>query len=630
MKIIDGELTNVNERDLELLKQNPEKFWKGVLSIGSYAFKENLPLTELEIPSTVTGISRFAISCDALKKLSFATGNVNIAQLAFMCKNLKTISVGESVGLVDMFAFVNCPNLTHIIGSNKQISAALCLISPESKFKYIYLCKNGQVVLSTTKSLALNRQSFACMNYKTQKKYFANQNYLNNFYKAQQLRQKKKDSHISDTVAMVFPSSEIDNYFVNKNHKRWRDLVNKVKFNQISDPLLKHNSLTDLLKIYYALGGFSSNQGEQKAAFDYIVEYVAVSPIPCATPEEIGKNIHLNFSRIVLNGPYCPEFAKFFMKHYKNSENFMTFHGKNLLCSAHNIFPALLKTYPNKTVSGNHQNSLITPNFVADYASRISYAKVLPGNGKLAEVVGLYSYSQSQFEHIQNIYEKAKKIKDNYIISADKSDEEMPIQFRLLEKDDPLGFVIGDITNCCQHIGGNGESCVQDGFINPSAGFMVFESSIMDKSGLPTGQKRILGQVYLWYDPETKTICFDNIEIPRAVIDDLRYGDKNNSAISSKSFLKAIEKSAEAIMNSMNKTPNIVNRVTIGESYNDLQKTLADAYQLEENPIAKHRNYCGYTDAGKKQFVIKQKTSPYVAQENKFSNSQTKEDVLER
>jgi hypothetical protein len=179
------------------------------------------------------------------------------------------------------------------------------------------------------------------------------------------------------------------------------------------------------------------------------------------------------------------------------------------------------------------------------------------------------------------------------------------VQFRLLEKDDPLGFVLGDITNCCQILGGVGESCVDDGYLNPNAGFLVFEESVVDNFGNLTGEKRILGQAYIWYDEETKTVCYDNIEIPAKVIEELRSGDRHNKNLSMNAMIDAVEKSAEAIMNAMNKDGIKVERVTTGKSWNDLGRDLERKFVLEEKPIAQHRGYVGYTDAKEGQYIIK-------------------------
>ena len=136
-----------------------------------------------------------------------------------------------------------------------------------------------------------------------------------------------------------------------------------------------------------------------------------------------------------------------------------------------------------------------------------------------------------------------------------------------------------------------------DGYLNPNAGFMVFETR---------DEKRMLGQAYVWYDPETKTVCYDNIEIPTKVINELDKGDKHGDELSMHALLDAVIRSAEAVMTTMNQNGVAVKRVTVGKGYNDLGRELQDKFGKPEiNPQAKHRDYVGYTDAKVAQYVIR-------------------------
>ena len=170
-----------------------------------------------------------------------------------------------------------------------------------------------------------------------------------------------------------------------------------------------------------------------------------------------------------------------------------------------------------------------------------------------------------------------------------------------MKKDDIMGFVLGELTNCCQSIGNNGETCVDDGYLNKNSGFLVFEESVVDNQGNLTGEKRILAQAYVWYDPQTSTVCYDNIEVPKSVLSELEKAGKKKLI----DLIYAVNKSAENIMIAMNKRGTFVERVTTGEGANDLKKYLSKVYDSEVYPIAKNRAEGVYTDASKKQFIIK-------------------------
>lgn len=517
------------------------------------------------------------------------------------------------------FAFCGCVGLEQVVlhdGIKKIGESAF----DGTALKYVYFPKDGKTtILSKTIDENLEKTSIRRDYTYDNVKIVFNPNHKRNFIQLNVWKDEKKIKFIPPEYTMqVFPSSEMMKYFVNNNNQRWGKLVKTLGFDTL-EGTEKNNSLTDLMKIYYAIGGFSENQGESEKAYEYILKYVAVlkdkdGVSRTGTAQEIGAEIHARFSKLVLKGPYNPTFAQFFMKYYGDNPDFMSFRLKDkdgdwmdvadYLCQAHNSFGTILKIYPNRVVNGNEERALLTPKFVAEHSAIVEYENVEEGNELLAETVGKFGYSQDQFDRIQEIYNKAKTIKDKFVIQADKALGKNGITFRILEKDDPLGFVIGDITNCCQHIDGAADSCVDDGYTNPEAGFIVFEKSELDENGNPTGETRILGQAYIWYDPETNTVCFDNIEIPTKVLHELRSGDKHEDGLSTKALMQVVVESANAIMQKMNEQGIQVDRVTTGEGYNDLKRELSENFTRESNPKAQHRNYSGYSDAKDAQYII--------------------------
>ena len=575
-----------------------------------------------------------------------------IADYAFAgCVGIEKIIVHDGVKKVGANAFSGLQNtqLEFICGA-KGISIDKKAFAG-SAFKYIYLSKDGTKLTMTTSvdpelekscvresistletermsgafDATINFGQIAGQGLKPVSKWFEN-NFRQNYVQLKVWREEKKIKFIPPEYTMeVFPSSQMEKYFVNNNSGRWGKLVKTLGFDTL-EGTEKNNSLVDLMKIYYAIGGFSENQGESEKAFEYILQYVAKGKaiigregyayVKNPTPSQIGAEIHARFSKLTLKGEYNKAFAQFFMKYYKDNPDFMNFRlrdkdgdlmdSQDYLCAAHNAFESILKNYPNRVVNGNEERALLSPRFVAEHSSFVEYEGVEEGNEILAELLGRYGYDQEQFDHIQEVYETAKKLKDTYIIRADKAKESNPVQFRVLEKDDPLGFVLGDITNCCQVLGGDGETCVDDGYTNPNAGFLVFEESILDENGKPTGETRVLGQAYIWYDPQTKTVCYDNIEIPTKVLDEMRKGNKHeDSRVTSKTLMDAVEESAVAIMTAMNKDGMKVERVTTGEGYNDLKRELSEKFERESSPKAQHRGYSGYSDARSAQYIIK-------------------------
>lgn len=533
------------------------------------------------------------------------------------CVGIEKIIIPSHVTKIGKCAFSGCVNSQLFIQSPSRKLA----LSEESlegtDFKFVYIAKDGgDLVLSPREDATLDNGYFKRDFELGDTTKFFNNNYRENFVQLKNWKQEGEIKFIPPEYTMqILPSSEMHKYFVNNNNQRWGRLVKTLGFDTL-EGIEKNNSLVDLMKIYYAIGGFSDNQGESERAFDYVLKFVATTRKPDATPSQIGGEIHGRFSKINLKGAYNPTFAKFFMKYYHQNPDFMNFRltdkagelmdSQDYLCVAHNAFDRIMKVYPNRVVAGNEERALLTPRFVAEHSSIVEYDNVDEGNELLAEIVGKYGYDEEQFEHIQEVYNVAKTIKDKYVISADRAKGKNGITFRILEKDDPIGFVLGDITNCCQHIGGEGEECVDDGYKNPKAGFLVFEESELDEDEKPTGKTRILGQAYVWYDPETKTVCYDNIEIPTKILHELKRGNKHGERLSSKAFMDSIVESADAIMLAMNRKGIKVDRVTTGKGYNDLKEELEDRFGTPEtNPKAQHRGYSGYSDARSAQYVIR-------------------------
>ena len=102
---------------------------EGLTYIGESAFRNDISLTEITIPLTVTEIDSYAFAgCSALTSASIG-GTINdfaettIGYEAFAgCKSLTTLFIGNNVKSIERRAFVNCENLKklHFYGSESE------------------------------------------------------------------------------------------------------------------------------------------------------------------------------------------------------------------------------------------------------------------------------------------------------------------------------------------------------------------------------------------------------------------------------------------------------------------------------------------------------------------------------
>lgn len=73
--------------------------------------------------------------------------------------------------------------------------------------------------------------------------------------------------------------------------------------------------------------------------------------------------------------------------------------------------------------------------------------------------------------------------------------------FRRLANDDVRGLFLGELTDCCQSIGGAGATCAEHGFTSKFGTFYVVE----------TDKGEIIGQTWAWRGVDDE-ICFDSLE----------------------------------------------------------------------------------------------------------------------
>lgn len=106
-------------------------------------------------------------------------------------------------------------------------------------------------------------------------------------------------------------------------------------------------------------------------------------------------------------------------------------------------------------------------------------------------------------------YSVQAKPKNKELFALNWNVDSKNFRFRVLSDLDPLHFRVGDMTQCCQRLGGEGENAAIDSYINPTAGIVALEIK-MDTVWL------LAAQSYFHYVEEDwsgkKGFILDNVE----------------------------------------------------------------------------------------------------------------------
>ena len=342
-------------------------------------------------------------------------------------------------------------------------------------------------------------------------------------------------------VMNYFPEDEIDSFL--NNSRKWSKLTQVENFN------INDDGKAAVLKIAYSLGVFEGNDDGYKLAMDLI----------SGLPEKINNADFISAMKLLeddaenrdlLEKSYkLDEDGNYVLNYDQQSDKKKTKIIRNILekanvstvltlKKAHQIFGGFEMKYdPDfvKFFKGNLQRIVsdyrhfsdisqiqrrfneikthnasvkggITFDVAYNYIRNTPYNDVEVGNEKLAKLVSQRGYSQEDFEKLQVLYDEAET-RDFSSIPRIVGETD-GYTYEMLRLDDPLGLVIGKITDCCQEINDAGRTSMEHSMISQDGRVFV----VRDETG------RIVAQSWVWRNQNV--LCFDNIEIPNAIMED--------------------------------------------------------------------------------------------------------------
>ena len=190
------------------------------------------------------------------------------------------------------------------------------------------------------------------------------------------------------------------------------------------------------------------------------------------------------------------------------------------------------------------------------------YSNRKSGFEKGEELATKFSFNQEYFDYAQCVWEEARKREASSIPRIEGI--ENGYSYEVLRLDDAEGIYIGNLTDCCQRLGGVGETSMLHSMTEKNGRVFVVRDS----------DKRVVAQAWLWRNGNT--ICFDNVEIPNRA-----KGVKNEKAIYEILKIVAkkmcdkdaieVEKLVRAGKISKKKAVELkARKVTVGKGHNDI------------------------------------------------------------
>lgn len=607
------------------------KLSENLREIGPYAFSESA-LESVVLPDSLEKIHNSAFVCFSLSYVKFGNGLRYIDDSVFESTELTEVNLPESLEYIGSSAFYGSKIREIVIPKNVQTISTTALprdlekltiysdveLSSQDISNFTIVLKNrhtGEEIVKRVSEYVdlenINTEILATgdghiqliekENYVDRKVMFFDHHnmwveldidYINkqrNHDKEMSCRKTHEWSKVKKfkpchVVMKNMPIGEIGNFYINKNNKKWGELLKLSKLNN-------EEEISGFFKLCYSLGLFSKMGKISDRAYSFIKNEIIKK-------EKRGK-YHIRFEEMdIEHNGFDKDFASLVYIYYPKAKKrkFLISYDEfgdltDYFASVYNNFKLIKETYKNKVVNTTTIRDMLTPELCILATSMQQYDNVNPGNEIFAKNVGLYGYSQDVFENAQKLFDIGKSISSEDLTLHIKEDNQNnPVTYELLEKDDPSGVILGNITNCCQTLEGAAKSCVEYGLSERNSRFMVFKN-----------KERIIAQSWVWYDERTKKICLDNIEIPDSISK-----SKIKFLLLKSELLSCLKRMNKAFLSAMEEKGLEVDTITIGSGYNDMAGFLGFSYKKSKDE-PKLTGYDGYSDASTQYILYKRK-----------------------
>ncbi len=259
-----------------------------------------------------------------------------------------------------------------------------------------------------------------------------------------------------------------------------------------------------------------------------------------------------------------------------------------------------------KEIYAFNKNRKLTVARALDFIYSKEYHDIEVGNEYLALNAIRTGLSEEDFMTLQRMYALTKQ---RVVSSIPKiSGEFAGFSYEVLRLDDALGFVIGNLTNCCQKLGADAEVSMEHSMTSSDGRIFVVYNKYHE----------IVAQSWLWR--VGNTLCFDNIEIPwhvsKCSTGDVFVNIYKVYVAAAYKLMEVDRKTYEwalnnGLINEKTKSELALNKVTVGILNNDLNSILEQMTVRDNNPChlknyLPHYNLTHflYTDSEKQVILV--------------------------
>lgn len=522
-------------KDCESLKRL--KIHEGVEEIGRAFASGCSSLVEADLPNSVKKLEEIGYEgCTSLKKVKLSNQLEELGKWMFASSGVEEFEIGNGIKTVKENCFTGCTDLRKLTIS-KNVEELQNIGVPATTSVYVET-ENGKVQMPNE-----------IFNGNLKKK---------NLETIREFAMRKQEGKFlpSPQVVLSTPKELIENFF--KQSKVWKGLLEEFSKANGTNELGKEIK-EDFYKLCLISGVFANSSMERERAKEFI-ETKIIGKVS-------GTLLHAKFNGLqTIEHGYNPFFAKFLINNF--NDNFLLIEVDadtyfSYISETYNRFEQIQEAFGISRNTSSLINKLTEDDIVKYLFTKKYDYKRKTSEEKLASLCGIYGYSVENFEKLKLWVHEGEMIKaegkERLFCKPDTVSSKDVVTYEFLEKGDPLGAVLGNITNCCQKIDGAGESCCEHGMTNPNGGFVVFK--LNDK---------IVGQSWVWFNEESKKVCLDNVEVPHS---------REKIVLKEEvKFKDCLNRVRQGFVEGMSEKNLKVFYVTMGMGHNDVEKIARDVF----------------------------------------------------